>query len=122
MRATGVTRCLPTLITSPFDTFAANARVLARMTDAAIAGIHIEGPYISSEDGPRGAHPREHARPPDRDKFRRFHDAAQGQIGYVALPPELPGPSAFIAKPAAEKIAAAPRPHGGNSDQIRAGA
>ena len=39
MRATGVTRCLPTLITSSFERFAASARVLARMTDAAIAGI-----------------------------------------------------------------------------------
>ena len=29
MRATGVTRCLPTLITSSFDRFAAGARVLA---------------------------------------------------------------------------------------------
>ncbi|HKH66865.1 MAG TPA: N-acetylglucosamine-6-phosphate deacetylase, partial [Reyranella sp.] len=42
MRATGVTRCLPTLITSPLARFRASARVLARMADAAIAGIHME--------------------------------------------------------------------------------
>ena len=46
MRATGVTRCLPTLITSSLARFAANARVLARMSDPAIAGLHMEGPYL----------------------------------------------------------------------------
>ena len=60
MRATGVTRCLPTLITSSFDRFAASARVLARVSHPAIAGIHMEGPYVSPDDGARGAHPREH--------------------------------------------------------------
>src|SRR5437867_2390917 len=62
MLATGVTRCLPTLITSSFEQFAASARVLSRMRCAAVAGIHMEGPYLSPEDGARGAHPREHVR------------------------------------------------------------
>ena len=56
MRATGVTRCLPTLITSSFEQFACSARVLGRMSNAAIAGIHMEGPYLSPEDGARGDH------------------------------------------------------------------
>ncbi len=30
------------------------------MSIAAIAGIHMEGPYLSPDDGARGAHPREH--------------------------------------------------------------
>src|SRR5262245_63391551 len=59
MRQTGVTRCLPTLVTSSFDRFAANARVLARAPHPAIAGIHMEGPYLSPADGARGDHPRE---------------------------------------------------------------
>ena len=60
MRGTGVTRALPTLITSSFEDFAANARVIAGISDPAIAGVHMEGPYISPDDGPRGAHPRAH--------------------------------------------------------------
>src|SRR5687767_10335251 len=62
MRATGVTRCLPTIITSSVDHFAACARPITRHpnADGAIAGIHMEGPYISPLDGFRGAHPREH--------------------------------------------------------------
>src|SRR5207237_9617701 len=52
--ATGVTRCLPTLITSSFEQFAASARVLSRMACAAVAGIHMEGPYLSPADGAPG--------------------------------------------------------------------
>jgi len=96
MRATGVTRCLPTLITSAFDRFAASARILARLADAAVAGIHMEGPYLSPADGPRGAHPREHLAPPGVDDFLRRQEAADGRIRLVTLAPELPGALALI--------------------------
>ena len=96
MRATGVTRVLPTLITSSFDRFARNARALARMPDETIAGIHMEGPYLSPEDGPRGAHPREHIRPATIDGFRRRQDAASGRIVLVTLAPEAAGATALI--------------------------
>jgi N-acetylglucosamine-6-phosphate deacetylase len=91
MRTTGVTRCLPTLITSTFDEFAASARVLSRMICPAIAGIHMEGPYVSPEDGARGAHPREHVRPATVDDFNRRQDAAAGRIVLVTLAPEVAG-------------------------------
>jgi len=104
MRATGVTRCLPTLITSSFERFAANARVLARIADRAIAGIHMEGPYICPDDGPRGAHPREHVAPPDVDDFRRRQDAADGRIALVTLAPERPGALALIEHLAASGV------------------
>ena len=91
MRATGVTRCLPTLITSSFDDFAVRARILGRLNQPAIAGIHMEGPYLSPEDGPRGAHPREHIIPAAIDDFRRRQDAASGRIRMVTLAPEVPG-------------------------------
>jgi N-acetylglucosamine-6-phosphate deacetylase len=102
MRATGVTRCLPTLITSSFPQFAANARVLARAAQAAIAGIHMEGPYLSPDDGARGAHPREHVIAAGIDDFERRQDAAGGWIALVTIAPEVPG-----ALPLIEHLAAA---------------
>ena len=96
MRATGVTRLLPTLITSLFEHFAANARVLSRMSDPAIAGIHMEGPYISPEDGARGAHPREHVRPASIDDFKRRQEAANGRIVLVTMAAEVPGATTVI--------------------------
>jgi N-acetylglucosamine-6-phosphate deacetylase len=91
MRGTGVTRCLPTLITSSLPHFAASARVIAGMSVPEIAGIHMEGPYLAPADGARGAHPREHLQPPGVDDFRRRQDAASGRIVLVTLAPELPG-------------------------------
>jgi N-acetylglucosamine-6-phosphate deacetylase len=51
----------------------------------------MEGPYISPEDGPRGAHAREHVRAPTLDDFRRRQDAAEGRIRLVTLAPEASG-------------------------------
>jgi N-acetylglucosamine-6-phosphate deacetylase len=91
MRPTGVTRCLPTLITSALESFAACARRLVRLGHPAVAGIHMEGPYLSPEDGYRGAHARAFVRPADLDDFRRRQDAAEGRIVLVTLAPEVPG-------------------------------
>ena len=54
MRTTGVTRCLPTLITSSFEQFAASARVLARLADASVAGqvtsaVPVKGGVVAAE-------------------------------------------------------------------------
>jgi N-acetylglucosamine-6-phosphate deacetylase len=89
--ATGVTRFLPTLITSSLETFTACARTIAGTSHPAIAGIHMEGPYISPEDGYRGAHSRAFVRGADLDDFHRRQDAADGRIRLVTLAPETPG-------------------------------
>jgi N-acetylglucosamine-6-phosphate deacetylase len=87
----GVTRCLPTLITSSFEDFAPCARAVVASGHPAVAGLHMEGPYISPEDGPRGAHPRAWVREPSVEDFERRQDAAQGRIRLVTLAPEVPG-------------------------------
>jgi N-acetylglucosamine-6-phosphate deacetylase len=96
MLPTGVTRALPTLISSSFPDFARNARLLARLSHPSIAGIHMEGPYISPADGPRGAHPRDWVVPATVDDFERRQGAADGRIALVTLAPEIPGAVALI--------------------------
>jgi N-acetylglucosamine-6-phosphate deacetylase len=91
LRTTGVTRFLPTLISSSLQHFSAGARVLAGVSHRAIAGIHMEGPYLSAEDGPRGAHPLEHISAATIDDFDRRQEAAGGRIVLVTLAPEAPG-------------------------------
>ncbi len=98
LRLTGVTRCLPTLITSSFEDFARCARTVLACGHEAVAGLHMEGPYLASEDGPRGAHPREHARHASLDDFARRQEAAQGRIRLVTLAPEVPGALTLIEK------------------------
>ena len=91
LRATGVTRLLPTFITGPFDRFARCVRTVLQVDDAAIAGIHQEGPYISPNDGPRGAHPRAHTMAASLDDFKRRQEAANGRIVLVTVAPEVEG-------------------------------
>ncbi|MBI1787248.1 MAG: N-acetylglucosamine-6-phosphate deacetylase [Acidobacteria bacterium] len=99
--STGVTRFYPTVITgSPEDMKGALAN-LARAKESlgegeAMDGFHVEGPYISPDDGPRGAHPKRWCRPPDPDEFRRLQDAARGHIRLLTLAPEWPGAAKFI--------------------------
>jgi N-acetylglucosamine-6-phosphate deacetylase len=96
MRSTGVTRCLPTLITSSFETFATCAAAVLGCGHEAVAGLHMEGPYISPLDGFRGAHPREHVAAASIDDFKRRQDAASGRIRLVTLAPEATGALSLI--------------------------
>ena len=91
IQATGVTRFLPTLISSSFERFSRCARTVTQTNHPAIAGLHMEGPYIASDDGPRGAHPRDHVIAACVDDFARRQDATDGGIRLVTLAPEVPG-------------------------------
>jgi N-acetylglucosamine-6-phosphate deacetylase len=102
LQRVGVTTFLPTVITATADAIDARLRVIAGLMResprwrAAVAGVHLEGPFISPEDGPRGAHPAAAVRPPDWDRFRRWQDAAEGAIRLITLSPEWPGAVDFI--------------------------
>jgi N-acetylglucosamine-6-phosphate deacetylase len=91
MERTGVTRFLATLISARLDRFSPCARVLARSRVAGLAGIHMEGPYISPEDGPRGAHNRADVQTASVDDFARRQEAAGGRIKLVTVAPEVAG-------------------------------
>lgn len=95
---TGVTRFFPTVITGPEQRIVGALRNLTAakqqferngMPEAhAIEAFHVEGPHISPETGPRGAHPQEHVRPPDIEEFKRWQEEAEGGIRLVTLSPE----------------------------------
>ncbi len=109
--STGVTRFYPTVITGPPEGMEGALRNLSRAKDTlaegdAIDGFHVEGPHVSAEDGPRGAHPRRWVRPPDFDEFRRWQDATAGRIRIVTLAPEWPGAPEYIEKIVAEGVVA----------------
>src|SRR5262245_40081530 len=101
-RRHGIGSLCPTLVTSSFAALTHGFATLRQACDEdadlarALPAFHLEGPYISSEDGPRGAHPRVHVRPPDWDEFRRLQDAAGGRIRLLTLAPETSGALPFI--------------------------
>ncbi|WP_396625655.1 N-acetylglucosamine-6-phosphate deacetylase [Luteitalea sp.] len=96
MEATGVGLCLPTIITSTTDHFIACARKILDTRHPIVAGLHMEGPYISPTDGFRGAHPLACVKDASLDDFRRRQDAAEGRIRLLTLAPEAPGALAVI--------------------------
>ena len=116
----------PTVVTGSFEGISNTFRAIveACKTDSLVAhsilGIHLEGPYISAEDGPRGAHPLEHVREPDWDEFQRWQDIAEGQITIVTLAPEKKGAIPFIEKLVANGILVALGHTNASGDDIQA--
>jgi len=97
----GVTRFYPTVITGAPEAMVGALRNLARAKDSlpegvAMDGFHVEGPHISPDDGPRGAHPKQWVRPPDIEEFCRWQDAAGGRVRLVTIAPEWPGATQYI--------------------------
>ncbi|MCA9036374.1 MAG: hypothetical protein KDA91_14665, partial [Planctomycetaceae bacterium] len=69
-----------------------------------VRGIHLEGPSISDQDGPRGAHPRQHVRPACLKELERWQEASGGMIRLITLAPESPGAVDFIRSATARGI------------------
>jgi N-acetylglucosamine-6-phosphate deacetylase len=120
--ATGVTRCLPTVITGAPDDMVNSLRNLraAQKRLPAIAGFHVEGPHIGIEDGPRGAHPARWVRPPDVDEFRRWQDATDHNIRLTTLSPHWPEAPRYIRAVVQDGVAVSIGHTGATADQIAA--
>jgi N-acetylglucosamine-6-phosphate deacetylase len=104
LASSGVTAFFPTLTTADSAKTKARLRFLSRAMEEdplwrrMAVGIHLEGPYISPEEGFRGAHPEEHIRPPRWEEFEKFQEAASGRIRLLTLAPEAEGALVFIEK------------------------
>ena len=68
------------------------------LVNKSIAGIHLEGPFISPEDGPRGAHNKKYVQKPDWSLFQKWQQTAKGKIKILTMSPEWPGSTDFIKK------------------------
>jgi N-acetylglucosamine-6-phosphate deacetylase len=94
LQAIGVERFLPTLITAPVERL---VRLMERLVKAKaqdtlaakmIAGIHLEGPFLSAEPGYIGAHPPDAACDANRAIADRLLEAGQGTLQLMTLAPE----------------------------------
>ncbi len=94
LRRDGVSQILATIIT------ASPTAMLSRITRVAslierepivanvIAGIHVEGPFLSPEPGYVGAHPAHHVRLADTHTAAQFVAAGKGHVRLMTLAPE----------------------------------
>ncbi len=122
----GVTRICPTVTTEGFAILSHALATIASLCESSpswarrMPGIHLEGPYITSQDGARGAHPKKHCRRPDWDEFQRLQEAAGGRIRILTMSPEFDGSPAFIEQVAATGVVVAIGHTSARPEQIRA--
>lgn len=109
----GTTHHVATIVTAPEETICKSLAAISRAVGKnavirdAVAGIHVEGPFISELDGPRGAHNRAFLRDPDFTEFKRWQDQAEGRIVYITVAPERKGALPFIERVVASGVAVA---------------
>lgn len=122
----GVTSLLATCTTDSHEVLqhalSTIARAIRELPEVAarIPGIHLEGPFISPDDGPRGAHPQRHVRPPDWDEFCTLQEAAAGRIKLLTISPEYDNSPDVIRRVAASGVLVAIGHTKATSDQIQA--
>ncbi len=111
---------LPTIITSPLETYETVLPMLADVIEeinaarggggggggggngvgelpaGSLLGVHLEGPFISGESGAVGCHPPEHTRAPSTELLERWQSLARGQIRVITVAAELDGCEALV--------------------------
>lgn len=93
----GVATCFPTLITNSTAALEHGLRVIREAcrrdacVGAIVRGVHLEGPWISPQDGARGAHPLCHVRAADTAELRQLHSASGGLLRLLTVAPEVAG-------------------------------
>jgi N-acetylglucosamine-6-phosphate deacetylase len=101
MLSDGVTTFLPVVVTGNKEGMTKNLRVIAEAIAAEglqniIPGIHLEGPWLSTESGFYGCHPFNYLRKPSIAEFDEFQEAACGKIIELTIAPELDGAMELI--------------------------
>ncbi|HWF48931.1 MAG TPA: amidohydrolase family protein [Bryobacteraceae bacterium] len=130
MFTTGVTRFFATVITGSRERMLGALKNLAAAKEEfrrsglpeadAMEAFHVEGPHISPEDGPRGAHPVEHVRPPDIEEFKRWQEVSDGNVRLVTVAPEWLESPAYIRVVTGSGVTVSIGHTRANSDQIQA--
>ncbi len=125
LRAAGTTTYVPTVITNSPEHIRhalatiARARATDEATKTAVPFIHLEGPWISEQDGPRGVHPAAEIREPSLGEFDAYQEASGGLISIVTLSPHTPGSAEFIAALTAQGVRVAIGHTHASGEQIR---
>jgi N-acetylglucosamine-6-phosphate deacetylase len=89
----GVTTVVPTIVTAPEAKILhalAAIRAARRHYPAvahAVPFVHLEGPFISEEDGPRGVHDSRFVRRADLAELARWQEASGSLVGMVTVSP-----------------------------------
>jgi N-acetylglucosamine-6-phosphate deacetylase len=92
----GTAAFLATVVTAEIQVYKRNLALIAEVVkrdefQGRLLGIHLEGPFISTQPGFVGAHNPNYALKPDISLLRQMQEWAQGNIRLITLAAELPG-------------------------------
>ncbi len=92
----GTVGFLPTIISSETEVYQRNLAIISKVKGYTefkrlIPGIHLEGPFISSENGFRGIHPLKNIREPDIDFLRQLMKWSGNNIKMMTIAAEKKG-------------------------------
>jgi N-acetylglucosamine-6-phosphate deacetylase len=102
MLKSGVTACLPTLITASIDLLHERIHALdhavatSRLGPLMVLGYHFEGPFLNPEPGYAGCHPSAAMLPPDWRVIQRLTFGLRRPVLLITVAPELPEAEPFI--------------------------
>lgn len=94
----GVGTVFPTIMTDSDEVICKQLQLVCQLAKdyPEVKGIHLEGPFISTEK--RGAHPTQYIQAPSVDKFMLYQRAANGFIKIVTVAPEVDHALDFISE------------------------
>lgn len=88
---------LPTIVTSSEEVYRRNLPLIRKavekdeLAQKMVIGFHLEGPFISPEDGARGAHPLSEVQMPNIELLQKLIDWSGEQLRLFTIAAELPG-------------------------------
>lgn len=106
----GVTLFCPTIITGTRESMFHLLKVIRDacetypLVNDSVLGIHLEGPFISAEDGARGAHPKECIQNPSLEFLEEAMAISANRIALITLAPERENSPEFISACVAKGI------------------
>jgi N-acetylglucosamine-6-phosphate deacetylase len=92
----GTTAFLPTMVTSPADVYEHNLPIMTAVLQSEefrgrLLGIHLEGPFISAQDGARGGHDSQWITKPDISYLEKLIGWANGKVKLITIAAEVDG-------------------------------
>jgi N-acetylglucosamine-6-phosphate deacetylase len=92
----GTIAFLPTLVTAPVEIYKRNLKLIADAIEneelcESVLGIHVEGPFISPEEGAVGAHNPEWVRKPDIEFLDELCEWSNDNIKLLTIAAEVEG-------------------------------
>jgi N-acetylglucosamine-6-phosphate deacetylase len=119
----GVTAFLPTVITSSPEVYRRNLDIISRVMEqprfhGRLLGIHLEGPFISPQDGARGAHSAAWVKNPDTGFLDQIMEWSRNKVRLLTIAADVEGAEAVARHAADRGVAVSLGHHMANADQI----